>query len=421
VSGEEVWVRQRDLRHSPFVILQAVTAVLGLGAGGGIRLVAGADTPMHIPLCPGLTVVTAINQKERDYESIKRIESVAPDVVRLKYDSDHPPMMMDLSAGGATTHTTAHRTIRQQDLQSAYEYMQIFNPQLPELMPGTTAIGLSRAALQELKSKGQTSLTTFLIQAPPDKWPPHVKADRIETDSTFNPKRAGTVKRVEPNPVPVKVIVNDQPVDLPAIHATGEVAYTKHEIYVLDDPQNPIALRYNFDNDILTVVKISYPPCGGGIEGGGGPGGGQGGGTGAGKLPSAGAAGAGGAGGAAPQIAKALADTGHADVYGIYFDFDSDRIKEESEPVLRQIADILEKNSAWTLDVNGHTDNLGGDAYNLDLSKKRAAAVKTALTTRYKVGAQRLTTAGFGAGRPKAPNDTLEGRALNRRVELVRH
>jgi len=413
-------VSQRDLRHSPFVIVEAVTAVLVLCAGGGIRLVAAADTPVHIPLCPGLTVVTAINQKDRDYESIKRIESVTPDVVRLKYDSDHPPMMLDLSAGGSTTHTTAHRTIRQQDLQSAYEYMQIFNPQLPELMPGTTAIGLSRAALQDLKSKGQTALTTFLIQAPPDKWPPHVKADRIETDLTFNPKRDGTVKRVEANPVPVKVIVNDQAVDLPAIHAAGEVAYTKHEIYVLDDPQNPIALRYNFDNDILTVVKISYPPCGGGIEGGGGPGAGQGGaGAGAGKVPSG--RGAGGGGGAAPQIAKALADTGHADVYGIYFDFDSDRIKEESEPVLRQIADILEENQAWTLDVNGHTDNLGGDGYNLNLSKKRAAAVKTALTTRYHLAANRLTTAGFGARRPKALNDTLEGRALNRRVELVRH
>jgi outer membrane protein OmpA-like peptidoglycan-associated protein len=83
--------------------------------------------------------------------------------------------------------------------------------------------------------------------------------------------------------------------------------------------------------------------------------------------------------------------------------------------------DILEKNAAWNLDVNGHTDNLGGDAYNLNLSKKRAAAVKTALTTRYHVAANRLTTAGFGASRAKAPNDTLEGRALNRRVELVRH
>ena len=75
---------------------------------------------------------------------------------------------------------------------------------------------------------------------------------------------------------------------------------------------------------------------------------------------------------------------------------------------------------AWALSVDGHTDNIGGDAYNLDLSKRRAAAVKQALVSRFKIADTRLATSGFGASRPKATNATLEGRAQNRRVELVK-
>ncbi len=88
--------------------------------------------------------------------------------------------------------------------------------------------------------------------------------------------------------------------------------------------------------------------------------------------------------------------------------------------MLKEIADALAKNPAWSLNVEGHTDNIGGDAYNLDLSKRRAASVKEALVTRYRAAGDRLATDGFGAARPKESNSTLEGRARNRRVELVK-
>jgi len=107
-------------------------------------------------------------------------------------------------------------------------------------------------------------------------------------------------------------------------------------------------------------------------------------------------------------------------VYGIYFDFGSDVMKPQSEPVLEEISQVMRDNPDWNLSVEGHTDNIGGDAYNLDLSNRRAAAVKQALVNRFRIGPQRLSPAGFGAPRPVATNDTVEGRALNRRVELVR-
>lgn len=74
----------------------------------------------------------------------------------------------------------------------------------------------------------------------------------------------------------------------------------------------------------------------------------------------------------------------------------------------------------WTLTINGHTDNIGGEAFNLDLSRRRSAAVRRALSERYKIDPARLTTGGLGASQPKENNSTIEGRAKNRRVELVR-
>jgi outer membrane protein OmpA-like peptidoglycan-associated protein len=135
---------------------------------------------------------------------------------------------------------------------------------------------------------------------------------------------------------------------------------------------------------------------------------------------SSGASAANAAAGTAKRIEEDLATEGRAIVYGIYFDFASDRIKEESEPVLAEIAQVLRQNATWNLNVEGHTDNIGGDAYNLDLSRRRSAAVKQALTSRHRIGPDRLQTSGFGASSPKDRNDTMEGRARNRRVELVK-
>ena len=136
-------------------------------------------------------------------------------------------------------------------------------------------------------------------------------------------------------------------------------------------------------SDTLQVVKISYPPPPAASPAAGSSSAAAGAGTGAGAGAGAGAGGGGG-----QQIEQELKQTGQAEVYGIYFDFASDKIKPESEPVLREIADALNHNPTWKLRVEGHTDNIGGDEYNLDLSQRRAEAVKSALVTRYHIGAR---------------------------------
>jgi outer membrane protein OmpA-like peptidoglycan-associated protein len=123
----------------------------------------------------------------------------------------------------------------------------------------------------------------------------------------------------------------------------------------------------------------------------------------------------------ASRLERALAESGRpVDVYEIYFTFNSDELRDESEPTLTELGDILRRHPDWKLSIAGHTDGIASDAFNLDLSKRRAAAVRNALVTRFGVGQRRLTTTGYGKSRPRDTNDTPEGRARNRRVELVR-
>ena len=122
----------------------------------------------------------------------------------------------------------------------------------------------------------------------------------------------------------------------------------------------------------------------------------------------------------ADALSRELADKGLVDLYGITFDFDKADIRPESSVQLEQIARLLKADPALTLNVVGHTDDKGGDVYNLDLSTRRARAVTQSLSDQYGVDPARLTPVGKGSQQPLASNATEEGRAKNRRVELVR-
>jgi OmpA-OmpF porin, OOP family len=123
---------------------------------------------------------------------------------------------------------------------------------------------------------------------------------------------------------------------------------------------------------------------------------------------------------AANALDQNLVSTGKAVVYGIYFDFDKADIKAESKPQLDQIAQLMNDHADLKLAITGHTDNQGAADYNQKLSQRRAEAIVGALTGSYAIAASRLSAQGLGASSPIASNDTVEGQAKNRRVELVR-
>ena len=122
----------------------------------------------------------------------------------------------------------------------------------------------------------------------------------------------------------------------------------------------------------------------------------------------------------ASAMAKDISITGHVALYGIHFDTDKADPKPESQPTLQEIAKLLKQDASMKLYIVGHTDNVGAFDYNVGLSERRAAAVVKELTLKHGIAATRLKPAGVGMLSPVAPNDGEEGRAKNRRVELVK-
>jgi outer membrane protein OmpA-like peptidoglycan-associated protein len=123
---------------------------------------------------------------------------------------------------------------------------------------------------------------------------------------------------------------------------------------------------------------------------------------------------------AANALDQSLISTGKAVIYGIYFDLDKADIKAESKAQLDQIGRLMSEHADLKLVVTGHTDNQGSADYNQKLSQRRADAIVTALIGGYAVASNRLSAQGLGASSPVASNDTDEGRAKNRRVELIK-
>ncbi len=377
-----------------------------------------------IPLCPGLQIVTAVSQAGGDYESIKTIQSVSDTEIKLRYSAE--VRSSDLFSVGSELKTlTVNRIMLTKDLQSATDYVQVYMEKSDEKIPGTTSIGTSAAVLRNLKTKGISPFGYSNAYGGLT-----LSSDRSKYPNYYSYLQRGTLRRV-PGAGTLAVIVNDVSVNLPVVRAEGALYGDKVEFSFLDDPTNPLTLAFRIgidgikpltreqldfcaavakssspistgplhcdkpkggDRDVLRVIKIASP-C-------------------AVALPAAG----GGDGG----LEQALANQQKVDIYSIYFSYNSDALRDESAPAIKAIADILTRHTDWRLAVNGHTDGIGSDEYNNDLSKRRAAAVVNALVTQYHIGAGRLKSAGFGKSQPKDTNDTLEGRARNRRVELMR-
>jgi outer membrane protein OmpA-like peptidoglycan-associated protein len=209
----------------------------------------------------------------------------------------------------------------------------------------------------------------------------------------------GTFRRVEPAPVALEVLLNGVRVSLPTIHAQGTFTSPSNrslqiQYWWLDSSAWPLALKksFAFGQKVMTeqVTRIDLPPP----EGGGGAGGGA---------------------GLADQLRKSC----HVELSGIFFNTGSARLLEESQPALKTIAQIVVQSKEPVLTVEGHTDNVGTAEFNQTLSEKRAAAVREALVSQFSVPPARLVTKGFGLTRPLESNDTVAGRARNRRVELT--
>ena len=275
------------------------------------------------------------------------------------------------------------RRVRRQDLLSGNRVNLVFQDGDPELFPGSSFLHLSAATLDTLKRSGETPLVLGTLKGYQGLGDDNSIFAMVSAGRKYF---RGTIKRVGTGTVAIPVLVNGVRQLLPAIEARGRLSVAGDSIethgWWLDDAQNPLSLK----SEHSQLVRIDFP---------------------------------------APAPEKHLAESlsqgdCRAALPGIYFDTASASLLPQSGAALATVAKLLKAQPAWTLTVEGHTDNVGAAAYNLDLSRRRAAAVQSALQSQYGIGAQQLRAEGFGASRPMQDNTTLEGRAANRRVELVR-
>ena len=357
-----------------------MNSAIGSSAAGG---------PVTVPLAPGLMLIGAASERQGDYESTIIVETVDSGAgVRLSVSAELPD-----TNGGKPTPVDAHRDVRAADLRSARTYKYMFSPAGEEEFPDSTAMGVSAVVIGDLRAKGSASVTLDGSLGGLAGMLTGLQAMMAAQDAKGSGggylTATGTIKAVEPKPVPYEMIVNNALVSLSAWHVRGDdfVQDGKSvpvDWYILDDPSNALTLRMAFGKDKFQIVRISYPVV----------------------NPD-------------DALERSLSENKRAVVYGIYFDFNSATIKPQSEKELLSIVAVMKKNPEWVLRVDGHTDNIGSAAQNQDLSARRAAAVRAALVERG-ISDKRLLTAGYGASIPKDTNTTLEGRARNRRVELTR-
>jgi len=365
------------------ILRAAACAIVALCSGA--TLFSRADPPAAIPLVPGLTFVLAVHNTtpagnatvksvaQGDYELVVAVTGVDSGGIE---ETTH---LEGVDENKKPIQVTIRRRVLSSDLATARIQILGFHTDDPDQVQGSTSLGPSLAIVQELKATGHAAYSVMNFV-------------RLSTSS-------GTLTRVGTTSAPFPVLLNGQRTTLPALRVTGLLKYGDKtrpwEQYILDDSKHPVTLRLAYgavgEAAISTpeftreVVRIDFPVAGD------------------------------------QQVERSLTTQCRVEVPGIYFDFDRATLKPESGHALTTIADLLKRHPEWSLRIEGHTDSVGGDVYNQDLSARRAAAVQAALVRDFAIVPRRLTSAGFGAHRPVETNDTIAGRARNRRVELVRN
>lgn len=328
-------------------------------ARGGVNFVLAVNVPPDGTL-KGAGII------QGDYEMVVTLDSLDSRGLALTANYDGK------DETGTWRRGKVKRLILAPDLELGDVHIHGWHGRDELIIPGTTSLGPSRQFVRALANTGRVDYRFRM-------W-------------SFGNLASGVLERT--GAVKFPVLINGRRVQLPAIHAQGHMTLDGNkapfEMIVLDHPQHPLALRiangarnggFPFKPRFAReIVRIDY---------------------------------------ADEKLQQALVRDCRVELPGIYFDFNRDSLKPESARALAETAGLLRRMDGRPMVIEGHTDNVGGDAYNDDLSRRRAEAVRNALVADHGVAVDTLTTQGFGERKPVETNDTIAGRARNRRVELA--
>ncbi len=355
----------------------------------------GQQSALPLPLTTGATIVQTLSFEGGDRESVHAIRLASDDGLHFEWS------LIEVHAAGDTSRQSFRYFEAANDVAAAHRLKTFHSPDEPERHPGYTMHAISRAVYQRLRMGAADS---FQIMSAERSAGAGLTAFVFRSNRQVPVRWRGTLTAAGPGTVPFPLLVNGQRVEVPALRVRGSLAARQGrwepEFLVLADSTYPLILKwtgaFQEPGNVLQTVRIDVPAIGSSSAEGKAEG----------EMDGV--------------LEGTLASACRVELPGIYFDFNSADLNPASDRAMASLAAILGRHPDWNATLEGHTDSIGSPASNLALSQRRVEAVRRRLIEEHKVSPSRLKTVGIGSARPREPNATIEGRARNRRVELVR-
>jgi outer membrane protein OmpA-like peptidoglycan-associated protein len=361
-------------------------ALLGVGLRGPAL---AQETAPQVPLVTGLVLGSVLHSPLSEREDVLEVRSADATGVHYAWHE------RTITREGDTTTGFRKRLVRASDLAGAPRFDDTFGADEVD-RPGFTALTLSSAVYRQLENAG-TAPFSMIVTRPVEGRPGATPAALAGLFAGQRVKYKGSLTKVSPAPERFPLLVSGRRTAVPALHLHGTfldgLRRTEWELWVLADSAHPLLLKSVLGDDVFQMVRADLPndpPAKDGVPV---------------ELE---------------LLKKELDETCRLELPGVYFAFGTAAIDPISDRALAEVAHALVSHPDWKFTVEGHTDSIGAAAANQVLSRRRAEAVRARLAERHGVDTRAWGAVGYGAGRPRESNATIEGRARNRRVELVR-
>lgn len=368
-------------------------AACALAASAGA---AEAQAPAgRVPMDKGTTIVQTLSTPTAERESVHRVRLAADSGLHFEW------VLEEVHDNGDTLRQEFRYFEASADVDTAGRLRFFHDAKAPEAHPGYTMHSLSRAIYRTVRAGRADTMQVMSVDVAPGS--SMLQSLGVGGARPTPVRWRGTIAPASPGTVAFPVLLDGRRVQLQTLHLRGDFTARqgrwRPELWVLADSTYPLILKWvgahRETGNVLQTTRIDLPP-----------------------PAVAGNGGAAGGGGAA--LERELAASCRVELPGIYFAFNSALLAPASDRAIAELAGILARHPDWTATLEGHTDSIGSAAANKTLSEKRVHAVRTRLVEKHQVNAARLRVTGLGAAKPREPNGTIEGRARNRRVELVR-
>jgi len=358
-------------------------------APGPAALAQQAAPADRVPLVTGLVLGSVLHSPIGEREDLLEIR--VADTTGVHYAWHERTITTD----GDTTTGFRRRFVSASDLAGAPRFDDIFGTD-EQVRPGFTAVSLSSAVYRQLRDAGTAPFSMIVYRQRAAR----KAAGPSALDAFLSPERArykGTLTRVSTQPERFPLLLNGSRAMVPALRVKGSFAdglrRSEWDLWIQADSAHPLLLKSVLKEEVFQMVRADLPvdPP---------------------ERPGAVAEG--------KVLLEELSARCRLELPGVYFAFGTATIDPISDRSLAELARSLAGHSDWKFTVEGHTDSVGTDAANQALSRRRAEAVRARLAERHGVDTRAWGAVGYGATRPRESNAPIEGRARNRRVELVR-